>query len=418
MTADFVFDFPIATKEPDMFNKDRHYPLPETKWQQADAEQAIADIVDDVLTQVAARETLSTHPMDGWDSGPDLYLGRAGTFWAIDYLQRVGAVDAGFAVEPHLATMLAENREGYGNSPHSENSSYLFGELPILMMQYRAANSAEEATATAQEIATSIQINNDQPVRELMWGMAGSMLAARFMHQWTDDESWADLYRKQAELMLADWQHFEGIGYLWDIEVYGNQNKFLGPVHGFTGNALALMAGFALLTDSQTQQIMSRVMEATVNTAVTDDKFANWSAVFDTEKQEEAPKLVQYCHGAPGMIISLATLPAGENDAFDQILLKGGELTWHAGPLKKGSNLCHGTGGNGYAFLKLFERTGDEQWLERARLFAMHSIAQYRLAKQCFQQPRYPLWTGDPGLAIYLWDCIRAQAQFPTVDVF
>jgi hypothetical protein len=26
---------------------------------------------------------------------------------------------------------------------------------------------------------------------------------------------------------------------------------------------------------------------------------------------------------------------------------------------EKGSNLCHGTGGNGYAFLKLFKRTGD-----------------------------------------------------------
>jgi hypothetical protein len=33
----------------------------------------------------------------------------------------------------------------------------------------------------------------------------------------------------------------------------------------------------------------------------------------------------------------------------------GGELTWRAGPLAKGANLCHGTAGNGYAFLALFE---------------------------------------------------------------
>jgi hypothetical protein len=27
-------------------------------------------------------------------------------------------------------------------------------------------------------------------------------------------------------------------------------------------------------------------------------------------------------------------------------------------------------------------------------------------------------WTGDPGLAIYLWDCLRGTAAFPTLDVF
>jgi hypothetical protein len=51
-------------------------------------------------------------------------------------------------------------------------------------------------------------------------------------------------------------------------------------------------------------------------------------------------------------------------------------LTWQAGPLTKGSNLCHGTGGNGYAFLKLHRRFGDKKWLERARAFAMHGMAQ------------------------------------------
>jgi hypothetical protein len=34
----------------------------------------------------------------------------------------------------------------------------------------------------------------------------------------------------------------------------------------------------------------------------------------------------------------------------------------------KGSNLCHGAGGNGYVFLKLHRRTADPVWLERARV--------------------------------------------------
>ena len=48
----------------------------------------------------------------------------------------------------------------------------------------------------------------------------------------------------------------------------------------------------------------------------------------------------------------------------------------------------------------------------------MPAIEQYRLSQQLYGQLRYPLWTGDLGLAIYLWDCLQAQASFPTVDVF
>ncbi|MEP0820942.1 MULTISPECIES: lanthionine synthetase LanC family protein [Trichocoleus] len=118
------------------------------------------------------------------------------------------------------------------------------------------------------------------------------------------------------------------------------------------------------------------------------------------------------------MVTALALLPQGVNESFDRLLAQGGELTWQAGPLKKGSNLCHGTGGNGYAFLKLFVRTGNQMWLDRARIFAMHAIAQYELAQQLYRQLRYPLWTGDLGLAVYLWDCLQAQAKFPTIDCF
>jgi hypothetical protein len=125
--------------------------------------------------------------------------------------------------------------------------------------------------------------------------------------------------------------------------------------------------------------------------------------------------LVQFCHGAPGFVTCLARYPG---TALDALLLAAGETTWTAGPLAKGANLCHGTAGNAYAFLVLFERTQDERWLERARAFAMHAIAQARADAAQFGQLRHSLWSGDRGLAIFLVDCIRAQARFPTLDVF
>jgi hypothetical protein len=108
------------------------------------------------------------------------------------------------------------------------------------------------------------------------------------------------------------------------------------------------------------------------------------------------------------VITSTAAL-ATDDEAFTELLVAGGELTWRAGPIRKGPSLCHGTAGNGYAFLKLFGRTGDERWLERARAFAMHAIGQLDGA-------RFSLWTGDVGVALYLRACLDGDDRFPTID--
>ena len=125
--------------------------------------------------------------------------------------------------------------------------------------------------------------------------------------------------------------------------------------------------------------------------------------------------LCQICHGAPGIVLAFAEAPF-RHPELETLLEAAGDLTWSAGPLQKGSNLCHGTGGNGYALLKLYKRTGDPVWLARARAFAMAAIGQLRAAWRDYGNGRYSLWTGDPGLAVYLWDCITGEARFPTLD--
>ena len=89
---------------------------------------------------------------------------------------------------------------------------------------------------------------------------------------------------------------------------------------------------------------------------------------------------------------------------------------WDAGPPVKMPSLCHGAAGSGYSLLKLYARTGDDRWLDRARKFAMHAIDQSDRALEQHGQRKYSLWTGDLGLAIYLWDCVRATAKFPTLE--
>jgi len=97
----------------------------------------------------------------------------------------------------------------------------------------------------------------------------------------------------------------------------------------------------------------------------------------------------------------------------EELAVAGGELTWQAGPLRKGANLCHGTAGNGYAFLALHQTTGDERWLRRARAFAMHAAAQVERGRADHGRGRYTLWTGDLGTAVYLADCIDGRGKLP-----
>jgi len=48
----------------------------------------------------------------------------------------------------------------------------------------------------------------------------------------------------------------------------------------------------------------------------------------------------------------------------------------------------------------------------------MHGISQTDRDAKRHGQMRYSLWTGDPGFAIYLWDCVRGKTVFPTLDTF
>jgi lantibiotic modifying enzyme len=182
----------------------------------------------------------------------------------------------------------------------------------------------------------------------------------------------------------------------------------LDQAHGFAGCVFALAR-------KDDEELHRRAAEATCRYAVEEDGLANWPPRASSESLSggrDGRIRLQWCHGAPGVVASLAGV-ARDDDEHQRLLLAGGELTWRAGPLTKGSNLCHGTAGNGYAFLALFERTRDELWLERARAFAMHAVAQVARARAELGRGRYTLWTGDPGTALYLADCLAGGGTVP-----
>jgi hypothetical protein len=394
-----------------MIESARHVPLRSAPWDAGIVTAAIDEIVSDALIHFDEEGFWPAHPLDNAKDGHSgLYLGAAGMIWGIDYLHRAGATAARIDFRPVLTRLLATTQaEMAGYDDYATNGSFLFGDLGTALLVMRLA----PAEAIADLIYARAEINTRLPVRELMWGMPGSMLACLHMAEMTAEPRWKTLFAVQAERLLAELDDTAD-GPLWTQDLYGRRARYLGPVHGYAGNMIPLMHGWTWLTDGQRKRVSEAVTRTLTANAWRSEHGATWHAVVDRTR---APYLCQHCHGAPGMVTTFADAPFTSAD-LETLLVEGGNFTWAAGPLAKGSNLCHGTGGNGYALLKLHRRSGAPIWLERARAFAMTAIAQCREVRSGLGRGRYSLWTGDIGLAVYLWDCLKAEPCFPTVDVF
>ncbi len=400
-----------------LYDPARHEPLRADAWDESRARDMIARIVRDAEASFSAQSHWPIHPKDadGGDTGPlyPLYFGACGVAWALHYLQAVGAARLERSHADYVDALLPLNRAWLRASggTGANLASYLMGDTGFLLLSHWLAPTEQKATRLEQLIAGNL----GHPTRELMWGAPGTLLAALFLHERTGEARWAELHRATARKLWSQLQWSpEYQSRYWTQDMYGRISTYLGGVHGFVATAAALIRGRHLLAEewAEWEQCIAQTIE---RTAMREGRGANWPAVLYMPASRAPILLMQFCHGAPGFVVCLADFPG---TALDELLLAAGETIWDAGPLAKGSNLCHGTGGNGYAFLGLYRRTRDPLWLERARAFAMHAMAQTEADAARYGQMRYSLWTGDPGLAIYLWDCIGGAGAFPTLDVF
>jgi Lanthionine synthetase C-like protein len=396
-----------------LFDPASHEPLVSTPWSESRAWAAIAAIVVDTESAFDEQALWPAHPLDeDGDRLPplaSLYLGASGVIWALDELERLGAAE----LRHNWATTAVELHDRYLSNPDFGDElglegpvpSLLAGESGILLVAHRLA----PAPWQEERLLACIRANVANPFWELMWGSPGTMLAAQVMHERTGAERWAEAWRESADRLWQEWRDE-----LWLQNLYRRAIHVLGPAHGFAGNVYVLERG-QLLDEERRRELERRVVASVDKYAQRADRLAQWPPALERGSSTEIK--TQWCHGAPGIVASLATIAPGDQQ-FTELLVAGGELIWRAGPLAKGPGLCHGTAGNGYAFLKLFERTGVELWLDRAHAFAMHAAAQVEQMRSTHRRGRYTLWTGDLGTALYLQSCIAADAAMPTLDRF
>jgi hypothetical protein len=251
-----------------LFDPVRHEPLTTTQWNASAAHAAIERIAAGSSRDYTSNGLWPMHPLDNPSpNGPDrtLYFGATGVMWGLEYLHRAGAAGAPPDCTDARAELLEANRRILRRFTPRTGSLWM-GDAGILLTEWQRTRSG----AVAAQLADVIAANGDNPTLEFMWGASGTMLAALQMYDWTGAESWADLFRA--------WQQC-------------------------IANAIATIA-------------------------LRQDALANWTQSIGSPRPGRTDYLVQYCHGAPGVIICVASLP---EPGLDELLVEAGELVWRAG---------------------------------------------------------------------------------------
>jgi len=391
-----------------LYRPEAFEPLTDTRWNEEWVRAAIRRIVADVDGTFDPDALWPADEWDGWQSAvpmKNLYVGAAGVILALDALGRRGHADSKIDLGAAATRTLAAFRDAPDfmagiELPSPPEAGLLTGETGILLVAWRLLRS----TDLGRDLLTHVRQNLDNEADEVMWGTPGTLLAARAMQEWTGEDSWRDACNESAEAL---WRRRDSDGY-WLHRLYGVAYRGLGPAHGVVGNVLALLD---MLDEERRARLEQETAALLAREAVVEDGLANWPMdAGDDLAADDGQIRLQWCAGAPGIV----TCAAGYFD--EELLTAGAELAWRAGPpgMEKGSGICHGTAGNGYAFLKLFARTGDERWLERARRFAVHALEQVERRGH----GRYSLWTGDLGVALFAADCLDGRTAYPVLEAW
>lgn len=141
-----------------------------------------------------------------------------------------------------------------------------------------------------------------------------------------------------------------------------------------------------------------------------------------SEEDKKRDVLVHWCHGAPGVALTLvkAARVFGDKE-FLEAAKDAAEVVWNRGLLKR-VGICHGISGNAYVFFSLYQLTGNVEFLYRAKAFACFLLDRaHKLISEGEMHGGdnpYSLFEGIGGMSYLFLDMIDpSQAKFPAYDL-
>ena len=399
----------------DLCDRSQHEVMPARPWDEHEAGETIRSIMRVVEAAWDPTTWWPTHPDEQASTSeplPIVYCGAAGVVWGLDYLFRQG-YRTNIDLSNAARLIRAEVPQAESSMPWYP-TSYMVGELGVALVQALLFDDTSARDVVKQRILANLE----DRACELFVGTTGSMLAALFMLKKDGSSIWRELLINSFDALWSRWEEKAPGIWLWSQRLYDRPvHSWVGAGHGFAGNVAIMLAAGDLVDASRRKEMKRRATGTVKALAIRSDGRANWPRYFG----EESDRPVQWCHGAPGIIASFATVPSDWDPVLNTLLVEAGELIWAAGPLLtigKGCGICHGAAGNSFALLKLYRRTGDARWLERARVLAMYAIDQMQVQHKYWGRPWYSLWTGDIGVALALQACLAEDDRICSFDVW
>lgn len=248
---------------------------------------------------------------------------------------------------------------------------------------------------------------------ELLYGRVGYLFSLLYVRKHVSPTAVDDnLIRSVVEAVLSSGQQLSAeeksrspLMYQWHGSFY------LGAAHGLAGIFYMLLQVRHVLSEAE----LSRLVRPSIDWLAS---LQYPSGNYPSSIGSSTDKLVHWCHGAPGTIhlLLLAHLVFKEPH-YLQLAKKCAEVIWHRGVLKKGYGICHGTAGNGYAFLRMYQVTRDCKYLHRAAKFCEwcfdYGQHQCRIADRPFS-----LFEGMAGTVYFMADMLEPdKSAFPAFQL-
>ncbi|XWS52036.1 hypothetical protein CRYUN_Cryun11dG0032800 [Craigia yunnanensis] len=256
-----------------------------------------------------------------------------------------------------------------------------------------------------------IRFPSDLP-NELLYGRAGFLWACSFLNKHIGKDTISTIrMRAVVDEILKSGKRLAGKGrsplmYEW------HGKKYWGAAHGLAGIMHVLM-------DMELKPDEVEYVKGTLRYMIK-NRFP--SGNYPSSEGSESDRLVHWCHGAPGVTLTLVKAAEVFGDKeFLQAAVDAGEVVWKRGLLKR-VGICHGISGNAYVFLSLYRLTGNVEYLYRAKAFAsfLSDRAQKLISERKMHggDRPYSVFEGIGGMAYLCLDMNEpSEARFPAYEI-
>ncbi|CAN6282607.1 unnamed protein product [Urochloa humidicola] len=291
--------------------------------------------------------------------------------------------------------------------------TFICGRAGVCALGAVIAKHCDDQLRVTQYLSSFDEITITENVpNELLYGRAGYLWACLFLNKHLSEKTIPlEHINSVAKDIIKEGRKLSSKGssplmYEW------HGKKYWGAAHGLAGIMHVLMHTELKLDEQEDVKNTLRYMIK--------NRFP--SGNYPSSEGNESDRLVHWCHGAPGVALTLAkAYEVFHDDHFKQSAAEAAEVVWNRGLLKR-VGICHGVSGNAYAFLSLYRLTGNVEYLYRAKAYACFLLekADEFIAQGAMNGGDRPfsLFEGKAGMAYLLLDMVDpSESRFPAYEL-